>query len=123
MDTSIRACGILIIATNCQVIIGFEEILRSESRRQVLQALSNLYTIDPTLSKIVIYDAGCLLAKYVRSNFENEFQRNQNNNTVGLKTVKEIRFFVDRFHLKNHVDVICISLIAYLIFLLCSISA
>ena len=51
------------------MIVAFEEILRSESRKQVLQVLSNLYTISPFLTRIVIYDAGCLLAKYVRSSF------------------------------------------------------
>ena len=109
IDSSIRACGILVVATNCQVIVGFEEILRSESRKQVLQALSNLYTISPMLTRIVIYDAGCLLAKYVRSNFEDESKRNEYNNTVGLKILKEVRFFVDRFHLTNHIDVILYS--------------
>lgn len=109
IDASIRACGILVIATDCQVIIGFEEILRSESRKQVLQALSNLYTISPTLTKIVVYDAGCLLAKFVRSNFENESKRNQYNNTMGLQMLKQVRFFVDRFHLTNHIDVIIYS--------------
>ncbi|CAF4674457.1 unnamed protein product [Rotaria socialis] len=104
IDASIRACGILVIATSCQVIIAFEEILRSKSKKQVLQALRNVYTITPMLIRIIIYDTACLLAKYVRSNFDNESKRNEFNNTIGMKILKEVRFFVDRFHLTNHVD-------------------
>jgi hypothetical protein len=52
-----------VVATNCQVIIRFEEILRLESRKQEAQALANLYTITPMLTKIFIYEAECLLAK------------------------------------------------------------
>ena len=105
VDPSTRACGILVIATNCQVIIGFEEILRSESKKQISQALSNLYTITPTLTKIVIYDAGCLLAKFVRTNFQDKTTSDDSNETTGLKALRQVRFFVDRFHLSNHKEV------------------
>ncbi len=44
----------------------------------------------------------CLLAKFVRTNFQNESKSNESNETIGLETLKEIRFFVDRFHLSNH---------------------
>ncbi len=95
----------MVIATNCQVIVGFEEILKSESRKQVTQALANTYTLAPSLSKIVIYDAGCLLAKFIRSNFQDELKSNEYNNNIGLNMLKKVRFFVDRFHLSNHKDV------------------
>ena len=92
-DSSIRACGILVLATNCQVIIGFEEILRSESRKQVIQALTNIYNIVLALTRVVIYDAGCLLAKSVRANFADESKSNDFSNSPGFKALKEIRFF------------------------------
>lgn len=106
IDCSVRACGILIIATNCQVIVSFEEILRTESRKQVLQALANAYTIVPTLPLIVIYDAGCLLIKFLRSNYECLSRANQMTRTDGLNILyRQVRFFVDRFHLTNHKEV------------------
>lgn len=104
-DGSIRACGILVLATNCQVIIAFEEILRCESRKQVIQALANLYTIAPMLTRVVIYDAGCLLAKSFRANFADESKSNEFSNSIGFRALKEVQFFVDRFHLSNHKDV------------------
>ncbi|CAF1674728.1 unnamed protein product [Adineta ricciae] len=107
IDDSIRACGILVLATNCQVIVGFEEILRSESRKQIIQAISNLYTIAPMLTRIFIYDSGCLLAKSVRATLANESVSNKCNTYPGIKALTEIRFFVDRFHLSNHRDKYC----------------
>jgi hypothetical protein len=94
-----------VIATNCQVIISFEEILRSESRKQIIQSLANLYTISPQSSRIVIYDAGCLLAKSVQANFGKELQLNQFKDNPGVQALQELKFFVDRFHLSNHKDV------------------
>lgn len=101
-----RACGILVMATNCQVIVSFEEILRSESRKQVIQALSNAYTFVPSLPRIVIYDAGCLLVKYLRSNYESRTSTSDLVKTPQLKLLyEEVKFFVDRFHLGNHREV------------------
>ncbi|CAF3957522.1 unnamed protein product [Rotaria sp. Silwood1] len=77
----------------------------SESRKQVIQALANLYTIAPMLTKIVIYDSGCLLAKSVRGTFADGSISNEHNNSPGVKALTEVRFFVDRFHLSNHKDV------------------
>ncbi|CAF5017808.1 unnamed protein product, partial [Rotaria sp. Silwood1] len=76
----------------------------SESRKQVIQALANLYTIAPMLTKIVIYDSGCLLAKSVRGTFADGSISNEHNNSPGVKALTEVRFFVDRFHLSNHKD-------------------
>ncbi|CAF3868483.1 unnamed protein product, partial [Rotaria sp. Silwood1] len=88
-DGLTQACGILV----------------SESRKQVIQALANLYTIAPMLTKIVIYDSGCLLAKSVRGTFADGSISNEHNNSPGVKALTEVRFFVDRFHLSNHKDV------------------
>ena len=119
IDCSIRACGILVIATNCQVVISFEEILRAESRKQVLQALANIYTIVPSLPRVVIYDAGCLLVKYLRSNYENETAKRTMIRTNGLRILYEqVRFFVDRFHLTNHREVECSSSLLLLLYCL-----
>ena len=56
------------MAMNSQVVIGFEEVLRSESKKHVLQALANVFTLAPTLPRFVIYDAGCMLIQFLRSN-------------------------------------------------------
>ncbi len=94
------------IATNCRVVVGFEEILRTESKKQVLQALANVFTLAPTLPRFVIYDAGCLLVQFIRSDSENGGQMKEIVDTQAAQILKnEVRFFVDRFHLSNHKEV------------------
>lgn len=48
---SIRACGILAVVTNCKVIVGFQEVLKSESCKQVIQVLANMYKLAPFYKK------------------------------------------------------------------------
>ncbi|CAF1092942.1 unnamed protein product, partial [Didymodactylos carnosus] len=98
-----RACGIFVIATNCRVVVGFEEILRNESKKQVLQALANAFTLAPTLPRFVIYDAGCLLTQFLRSNSDDKGQPIEILDSKAAQILKnEVRFFVDKFHLSNH---------------------
>lgn len=86
--------------------MSFEEILRSESRKQIIQALSNAFTMVPSLPRIVIYDAGCLLIKFLRSSYENQTTESEMVKTSQIKLLyEEVKFFVDRFHLVNHRDV------------------
>jgi hypothetical protein len=46
-----------------------------------------------------------LLAKSFRANFADESKSHEFNRSLGFKALKEVRFFVDRFHLSNHKDV------------------
>ncbi|CAF4122600.1 unnamed protein product, partial [Rotaria magnacalcarata] len=80
-DGYLRSCGVLLIATNCQIVIGFAEILRSESKKEVVQALANMYHLAPTLPRLVVYDAGCLLIKFIKANFNNSTRPNSINVT------------------------------------------
>ena len=59
-----------------------------------------LFPLDPHLPKIIIYDAGCLLAKFIRNNLH--LETTSNNANSALNILKNTRFFVDRFHLPNH---------------------
>ena len=84
VDCSMRACEILIIATSCQAIIGFEDIRQTESQKQPLQALTHMYTTVPTLSLVLIYDADCLLIKCLRLNYQKSPEANEMIHTDGL---------------------------------------
>jgi len=57
------------------------------------------------LTKIVIYDVRCFLAKFILRNFQDESQTNELNDSISLKALGEVRFFVDRCHLSNHTEV------------------
>ena len=101
-----RSCGVLIIATNCQIAIGFAEILRSETRKEVVQALANFYHLAPSLPRLVVYDTGCLLVKFIKANFNNPTKPNTIRFTQETKILhSEVKWMIDRFHLQNHTDV------------------
>ncbi len=105
-DGYLRSCGVLLIATNCQIVVGFAEILRSESKKEVVQALANTYHLAPNLPRLVVYDAGCLLVKFIKANFN---APNRSNSIIFTPETKilhsEVKWMIDRFHLQNHIDV------------------
>jgi hypothetical protein len=91
---------------NCQVVVGFAEILRSESKKEVLQALCNVFSIVPNLPKIVVYDAGCLMVRFLRNNYDNRSKPNSIRVTPQSKILHDsVKWMIDRFHLNNHVQV------------------
>ena len=105
-DGFLRSCGVLLITMNCQVIVGFAEILRSESRKEVLQALCNVFSVVPTLPRIIVYDAGCLLVRFLRSNYDNKSKNNCIRVSAESKILHDsVKWMIDRFHLNNHVQV------------------
>lgn len=105
-DGYLRSTGLLIISTNCQIVVAFAEILRSESKKEVTQILANTYNLVPKLPRYVIYDAGCLLIKFIKANFNDPTKTNSIYLTPETKVLhNEIKWMIDRFHLQNHVDV------------------
>jgi len=92
-------------------VIGFAEILRSESKKEVVQALANTYNLAPTLPRFVVYDAGCLIVKFIKANFNNPNRTNSIYVTPETKILHdEIKWMIDRFHLLNHIDVCIVFL-------------
>ncbi len=68
-----------------QAIPGFWIIFSSHklssyhrSQQKVIQLSANLYTVAPMLTTTVIYNTGCLLAKFVRPNFQDESKKQMN---------------------------------------------
>jgi hypothetical protein len=102
----LRSCDVLWIARNCQIVIGFGEILRSENKREVVQALANLYHLAPNLPRLLVCDAGCLLVKFLRGNFINPNKLDSillPRETAILHD--EVCWIIDRFYLQHHTDV------------------
>lgn len=99
------------MATNCQIVVGFAEILRSESKKEVVQALANMYHLAPALPRLVVYDAGCLLVKFIKANFNALNRPNSIIQTAETKILNnEVKWMIDRFHLQNHIDVSQLSI-------------
>jgi hypothetical protein len=86
-------------------VVGFAEILRSESKKEVVQALANAYHLAPTLPRLVVYDAGCLLIQFIKANFNDPNKPNTIRPTPETKILhSEVKWMIDRFHLQNHTN-------------------
>jgi len=104
--------GIIYTLSPCGIVLGYDELYRSESCYIALWHLFKIiYLIDkhqhPHLPRIVIYDNACSLFIY----FWNRYGKSEVNRrilrTVSSNFVSECQFFIDRFHQINHKRPMC----------------
>jgi hypothetical protein len=50
--------GVLIVATDKNIILDVAELVRSESRKEVLDLLTHVFKCNPNLPRTIVYDAG-----------------------------------------------------------------
>ncbi|UJR24355.1 hypothetical protein I4U23_005732 [Adineta vaga] len=98
VDLRERALGVLIVATDKNVIVAFQELLRTESKKEVIDILTRVYKCNEKLPRTIVYDAGCLLEQYVR----NQWAKGSMKQSTATMIVANARYLIDRFHLVNH---------------------
>ncbi len=81
---------------NCGIINGFREIYNSESHSQALLFLLNLCG-KAEQPEYIGYDTACVIAKMLDNNTHITDPESKR-----LKTLKEKKIFVDRFHFNKH---------------------
>ena len=86
-----RTAGLIVITHSCGMIVGYKEMITSEGLTQIAQLIESTIVINPTI-KYACYDTGCKLSAHV-----------QNNQYNYSSSIKDLQFFIDRFHLGNHV--------------------
>lgn len=104
--------GLIYSMSPCGIIIGFDELYRSEACFIVLwHIFKMLKQIDASnyclLPKVFIYDNACSLFMY----FWNRYGQNDVNRRI-MKTspsnfLSTCEFYIDRFHQANHKNVNC----------------
>lgn len=104
--------GIIYALSPCGIIVGFDEIFRSES---CFIALRHLFKIISVINiqyhqdqpRLIIYDNACSLYIY----FWNRYGKTDCNRrilrTSSSKFISECSFFIDRFHQPNHKRPMC----------------
>jgi hypothetical protein len=104
--------GIIYTLSPCGIIIGFDEIFRSESCYTALRHLFKIIHLinnqhHQYLPKLIIYDNACSLYIY----FWNRYGKSDINRrilqTPSSKFVAQCSFFIDRFHQPNHKRPMC----------------
>jgi hypothetical protein len=84
--------GIFTYSHACGIVINVNEMVLSEARFDILDELYRLTLISK--KKFVIYDDACHLDETVR-----KYAR--------YRPFRNIKFFIDKFHLRNHKREIC----------------
>ncbi len=82
--------GILTLTHGCGINLSFSEMISAESRNSVIDLLKKTIDITKTSYKYCIYDNGCHLDESVKAHIDSH------------KSLKDMKFYIDRFHLKNH---------------------
>ena len=82
--------GLLSITHGCGINLRFNEMISAESRASVIRLLKTTIEITQNSYKNCIYDNGCHLDESVKAHIDCH------------PTLSNMRFYIDRFHLKNH---------------------
>ncbi|CAF1466865.1 unnamed protein product, partial [Didymodactylos carnosus] len=103
LSKHLRACGYSLLVTNCGIIIGYAEMLRSEETIKVLiNNICNIIKISPNIPDLIFYDDACHLVKFICNHYRKEI-----NETAAMTLLWNKRFLIDKFHYHNHVDPWC----------------
>ena len=94
-----RTTGVVLAVYNCGIICGFGEIFSHESPTQITSFLLDLIENLTDCSKFFIYDNACHLKAYIN--------KSMNSSTDRARKLQQVRFVIDRLHIKNHVDANC----------------
>ena len=65
-------------------------MISAESRNSVIQLLKETIEVTNTIYKYCIYDNSCHLHESVKAHIDSH------------ESLKNMKFYIDRFHLKNH---------------------
>ncbi|CAF4224174.1 unnamed protein product, partial [Rotaria magnacalcarata] len=63
VDKCLRSFGVIVYVTNCNVVVAFTEIFRSETIKEILNGLVSIVNISPSLPPAIIYDDACHLIR------------------------------------------------------------
>ena len=86
-----RTAGLILATHSCGIILSYNEMITSEGLTQIANLIESTIKINSSI-KYVCYDTGCKLAAHVNNKEYNYSQ-----------CIKNLEFFIDRFHLGNHV--------------------
>ncbi|CAF1115217.1 unnamed protein product [Didymodactylos carnosus] len=101
-NKSVSNYGILVTFSNCSVILGFDELARSESMRRVVRHLLRILK-NGELPNLGMYDTACMLKLFISNWFNTKYLK-KSKRTIFLSRMKLV---IDRFHEENHKRDMC----------------
>jgi hypothetical protein len=101
-DHKRRTAGFMAVVSNCNIIIGWGESIRSEGMRRSVYHLLKILHLKGKLPSAAAYDSACTFVAYLKNQYG-----------VSIKPspyVDELinkKYCIDRFHRRNHVRPEC----------------
>ena len=92
-----RSAGFMAIVSNCNVIIGWNESVRSEGMRRSAYQLLRFLHLGGILPQAAAYDSACTFVAYLKKQYDVSL--------LSSPFVDELlgkKYCIDRFHRRNH---------------------
>lgn len=97
-----RTAGFMAVVSNCNIIIGWAESVRSEGMRRWIYQLLRILHLGGKLPSAAAYDSACTFLAYLRNQYNVSIKPSPYVDELMSKT-----YCIDRFHRRNHVRPDC----------------
>ncbi|CAF2047579.1 unnamed protein product [Rotaria magnacalcarata] len=102
-----RTAGFMAVVSNCNVIIGWGESVRSEGMRRWIYQLLKILYLGGKLPPAAAYDSACTFIAYLRNQYGVSIQSSSYADELMHK-----KYCIDRFHRRNHVRPECKTILS-----------
>ena len=102
-----RTAGFMAIVSNCNVIIGWNESVRSEGMRRSIYQLLRYLHLGGILPAAAAYDSACTFVAYLKNQYGVSLIPSPYVNELLQK-----KYCIDRFHRRNHTRPECQTILS-----------
>lgn len=99
-----RTAGFMAVVSNCNIIIGWGESIRSEGMRRSVYHLLKILHLNGKLPQAAAYDSACTFVAYLKNQYGLSIKP-----SPYIDELVQKRYCIDRFHQRNHVRPECKS--------------
>ncbi|CAF3915884.1 unnamed protein product [Rotaria sp. Silwood1] len=102
-----RTAGFMAVVSNCNVIIGWGESVRSEGMRRWIYQLLKMLHLQGKLPPAAAYDSACTFVAYLKSQYGLSIK-----SSIYVDELIHKKYCIDRFHRRNHVRPECKTILS-----------
>jgi hypothetical protein len=102
-----RTAGFMAIVSNCNVIIGWNESVRSEGMRRNTYYLLKFLHLGGILPPAAAYDSACTFVAYLKKQYNVSLMP-----SPYVNELLEKKYCIDRFHRRNHTRPECQTILS-----------
>ncbi|CAF4457171.1 unnamed protein product [Rotaria socialis] len=102
-----RTAGFMALVSNCNVIIGWNESVRSEGMRRSVYYLLRYLHLGGILPPAAAYDSACTFIAYLKNQYGISIKQ-----SPYVNELLEKKYCIDRFHRRNHTRPDCKTILS-----------